>query len=545
MLQIACPSCGANVAFRSASSVLAVCTYCQHSLLRDADSLRDIGKMAALLEDYSPLQISSSGYYRDCHFSIVGRIQLRYDDGLWNEWYVLFDDGRGGWLSESVGQYVLTLPVGTVAGAPPFAEIEAGMSYVHDGRAFVFSDVREAQCVAGEGELPFSVSQGWPLRVADARDRQDFLTLDYGEQQGQAACFVGQALTLLQLGMQQLRDSRMIEESTGRLPGSVASLACPDCAAPLSYHAGMATQVYCAHCHSAVDFSGDTATLIRRCQDMEQQQALTLQPGCHATMDGLPWTLSGVLVWQQEAGGRWNEYLLYNPDHGFRWLVENSQGWFLARLINAWPEQVDERCIRRGSMRYYQHGTDAIASIVYAAGAFPWRAKLGDSVLLSEYCSSSGKKWLSRSWSKQEINWSVSTMVRGETVMEWFQLDTAPLQLSYGMPDAAVALVIARYGALLIALNLSLSFFFDDLDTGVVMCIVGCFALFLTLYTRVSRGGASASDDENVSVSRGFAMVVLLICTVMNLLLMSPGIDSDERGLSSGHGSGWSRGGHK
>jgi hypothetical protein len=55
---------------------------CQSTLLRDADSVRDIGKMATLLDDYSPLQIASCGIWKGRQFTVVGRIQLAYDAGM-------------------------------------------------------------------------------------------------------------------------------------------------------------------------------------------------------------------------------------------------------------------------------------------------------------------------------------------------------------------------------------------------------------------------------------------------------------------------------
>jgi hypothetical protein len=39
---------------------------------------------------------------------VVGRIQLRYSAGIWNEWYLLFDDGATGWLGDSSGMYTIT-----------------------------------------------------------------------------------------------------------------------------------------------------------------------------------------------------------------------------------------------------------------------------------------------------------------------------------------------------------------------------------------------------------------------------------------------------
>src|SRR5204862_1942155 len=96
--------------FRSAASVMAVCEYCRSTLLKDAESVKDIGKMSEVLEDYSPIQINTSGTFQGQNFTVVGRIQLRYDAGFWNEWYVLFDHGASAWLSDASGQYVFTLP---------------------------------------------------------------------------------------------------------------------------------------------------------------------------------------------------------------------------------------------------------------------------------------------------------------------------------------------------------------------------------------------------------------------------------------------------
>ncbi len=93
-LTASCPSCGAPVVFKSASSIFAVCEYCQSTLVRHDQALEDIGKMAALVDDRSPLQLGAEGSYKGVHFALIGRIQIRYSQGYWNEWHLLFDDMR-------------------------------------------------------------------------------------------------------------------------------------------------------------------------------------------------------------------------------------------------------------------------------------------------------------------------------------------------------------------------------------------------------------------------------------------------------------------
>jgi len=160
MQKITCPSCGGEVVFRSSASVMAVCEYCQSTLLKDADSVKNIGKMSDLLEDFSPLQITTTGNFQGRQFSIVGRIQLRYEAGIWNEWHVLFDDGGTGWLSDASGQYVFTIPDETPEVLPEFENTRPGTPFNYRGAIFFASDVRTSRCVAGEGELPFQVGNG-------------------------------------------------------------------------------------------------------------------------------------------------------------------------------------------------------------------------------------------------------------------------------------------------------------------------------------------------------------------------------------------------
>jgi len=101
--EVHCPSCGAPVVFQSAASVLAVCEYCGSTLVRHDLDLENVGKMAQLQADGSPLQLRAEGRYRGDSFTVVGRIQLRFEKGLWNEWHLLFNDQRlmtsaaGGW----------------------------------------------------------------------------------------------------------------------------------------------------------------------------------------------------------------------------------------------------------------------------------------------------------------------------------------------------------------------------------------------------------------------------------------------------------------
>src|SRR5512144_727149 len=180
-----CPSCVEEIRFQSAMTVMAVCDYCRSTLVRHDLKLENIGKMAELLADASPIQLGTQGQYHGRPFTVVGRIQLRYSQGLWNEWYLLFADGSGGWLGETLGNYVVTFAIKATEPIPPFSELRAGQHLWLNGRPYEVANLERAQCIGGEGELPLLVGPGYAASVVDLRGLDAgnaFATLDYSEE---------------------------------------------------------------------------------------------------------------------------------------------------------------------------------------------------------------------------------------------------------------------------------------------------------------------------------------------------------------------------
>ena len=224
-----CPSCGAPVEAHSASAVTLVCGYCNSMLVRQDDGIVDSGRDSALLEDFSPLQIGTAGTFVTQRFTLVGRLQVQYDDGAWNEWYALFDDGRTGWLSEAGDLYVMTMPVET-DNPPRFEDIRAGFSELtFQNKRYVASDVRHISLkrAAAQGELPFVLNEDRQNKVADWRCEDLFITLDYSDDTPET--FFGRMVNLDDLKLENTRSEDEIKESAGRLKGSISSENCPNC----------------------------------------------------------------------------------------------------------------------------------------------------------------------------------------------------------------------------------------------------------------------------------------------------------------------------
>jgi len=507
MQKVSCPSCGAEVAFRSAASVMAVCEYCHSTLLKDAESVKDIGKMADVLEDYSPIQINTSGEYQSKHFTVVGRIQLRYDDGFWNEWYVLFDDGTGAWLSDASGQYVFTLPQRSGSNVPKFEALKPGVGLTLSGSRFVASDVRTAQCLAGQGELPFKVGRGWQAKVADFRSGNRFVTLDYSDGET-PQLYIGQSVDLTGLRCQLLRSETDIAQTAGKYRGKTAVLNCPNCGSAINYQAGMAVNVVCPSCNAQVDCAGDKAVVLQKHEQLARV-ITTLALGDFGTIDGIKYHVIGFTKCNEigsDGTSQWIEYLLFNDKRGFLWLVESQDRWDRVKVLDEWPEQRSATTVDLRGAAYnklYQYG----AEVVYAAGAFNWRVTVGDRTRIIDYARDTSK--LTAESSDSEIVWSVATQVSDAQVRQWFAKKTMPGTGSLASQHAAAepvdlsalktATIIAS--VILAVINLPISFTHDDEDILVTM--IGLGVLWIPFWFQNRANGGDSSDDSDDSDSGG------------------------------------------
>lgn len=412
MYKLFCPACGAQVEVKSADWVMAVCPYCRSTLLRDADTVRNIGRMSEVIEDHTRIQINTSGQYQGKNFSVIGRIQLRYEDGFWNEWYVLFDDGSAGWLSDGSGQYVFTLPAGKPNRAPGFEQIHPGNTIPWDGTQFTATDVRSAQCVAGEGELPFVVGSGYVARVADFRSGDRFLTLDYSDGDVPQV-FLGVATTLEDLKCQLLREADQVEETAGRLKGKASTLECPGCGSGIEYAPSKAEHLICPSCHAEVSATAGQSEVLHK-HDELQHVSTSLQLGDVFNDQGVKWRLIGFMRCRETGGESsvWVEYLFFDAQRGFQWLVETDDSWTLTTVLNTLPEK------HAGSVRHagknYTRQWSYGAEVIYAAGAFNWRVSIGDRTSVTDYMGPEGT--LSEEMTAEEVTWSLGRKISAEDV---------------------------------------------------------------------------------------------------------------------------------
>jgi hypothetical protein len=129
-------------------------------------------------------------------------------------------------------------------------------------------------------------------------------------------------VTLADLGL------RPREDEDRRKVARAEGLKCPQCAGPLEVRAPDQTQrIACPWCGSLLDATRDFAIL----EALAKPPFRPLLPlGVKGRLRGVSWTVIGVMERSVTVEGvryPWTEYLLYEPRHGFRWLVEAKRHW--------------------------------------------------------------------------------------------------------------------------------------------------------------------------------------------------------------------------
>ena len=441
----ACPGCGAPVVFLSAQSSHAVCGHCQSTVVRQGPVLSRLGKMAELFDDHSPLQLGASGQIGGMGFVLVGRLQYRYGFGTWTEWAALQDDGQTACLSEDNGAYVYARPYRVAGELPDASHLSLGGTTAIDGRSYTVTTHHTAHLLAAQGELPHLPPLDTPFALVELRSQGDaagqapaVLTLDHSPTlAGQpVAVSLGSCVLLEDLNLFGIKTESAKDEK-GR------QFNCPDCGAPVQVEFGSTKRLTCASCHSLIDLTqgiGAEAVAARQTEPVEPLIAL----GTQAQLQGKPWQVVGFQHRMGHEPGDadehfgWSEYLLFNAQRGFQFLVDAEDGWSLVKPTTGSP------VLGSGGTRASYLGTNYTLRSAYqaettcVAGEFYWQVERGQKSFNRDFAS--GTHLLNQEESAQEITWSSGHPLSAELVAQAFGMtdQAAKLQRSDAQPTSSV-----------------------------------------------------------------------------------------------------------
>ncbi len=425
----ACPNCGAQVEFASAASASAVCGFCRSTLLRDGETLSQIGQSAEIFEDYSPLRLGASGRWMGKGFAVVGRVQRGSELGNWNEWHLLFDAGgdtpRTAWLSEDNGQFVLSLEA-PLAELPPEAP-GVGLPLTLAGQRWQVAAIVEAALRAAEGELPRPPKAG---RVVELRNAQGEVgSLEYRDG-APPVWSVGRSVALADLALQGLRTTAE-GESVAEAKFKGRSIGCPSCGAPLEPKLSQTKSMVCAQCNAVVNLpEGESKALGFTPQSRGLPPLIPLGRSGTLAIDGGKPEAWQVVGYQERCDipedgddeqSFWREYLLFNRLAGFAFLVDTREGWSLVRTLTGAPMAGRDTGVTWQNRAYTQRWVYE-AKTTHVLGEFYWPVRLEDRARIADYITRDGQYLLSREQQGPEITWSGGRPVPAETVKTAFGL---------------------------------------------------------------------------------------------------------------------------
>lgn len=211
----------------------------------------------------------------------------------------------------------------------------------------------------------------------------------------------------------------MQPEAEIQLPGApaVKALACPACGGTVELRAaGYSVSVVCQYCSSILDVADPQVKLITEYR--QAAEALEIPLGTRGTLRGIEWEAIGYLQRSVAGAGAWDEYLLFNPYHGYRWLITDGRGWSLGEQLTVTPRYDDYETMALGNQTYTRFYEDSTARVDYVLGEFYWRVAVGEEVVSADWARAGAM--LSREKNAHEVSWTRSVLLAHKEMADAF-----------------------------------------------------------------------------------------------------------------------------
>lgn len=407
-----CPQCGAPVEFRSSISLSSVCGHCRSIVVRRDFQVETFGQMAELPPDLSPLQIGTKGLWQGRAFTLIGRLRMHYGDGAWTEWCADFGQGTQGWVAEVMGFYMVSF-----AHQVKLPYVDEKFPAGHELKIGDFSwrivDVKEGRCVAAEGELPMVAPPGWTRTSVDLTGPNgEFGSIEITDSENEF--FAGEYAEFADLNFTELRKVPGWDMEAEITRQQSAAMSCPSCGAPVNLRAeGQAMSAVCGSCASILDTSTPDLKEIGKVAQTTLKIQPLLEIGTRGLLRHETWEIVGFMR-RNDRWCAWDEYLLFNPWLGFRFLVTFKGHWSLVRIL---PGHVTESQWQGQDFKVFAH-EEAITSDVL--GEFYWRVKNGERAILTDFIAPPFILSKEELPGLNEITWSGGEYVDSQEVQEAF-----------------------------------------------------------------------------------------------------------------------------
>jgi Domain of unknown function (DUF4178) len=197
------------------------------------------------------------------------------------------------------------------------------------------------------------------------------------------------------------------------------AVSCPNCGGTVEMHAaGYTVSVACQYCGSILDVTTPEVALIERNNRAAANLAFPL--GSRGMIRGTEYQLVGQMV-RSIDGEAWEEYLLFNPYVGYRWLVCEEGEWSIGTMLVRLPDTRQMPLVRYGGVTFEHDGDTWDAQVDSVVGEFYWRVERGERAQLMNFESEGAT--LSREAVADEVNWTIAQPIVDRDIVGFGQND--------------------------------------------------------------------------------------------------------------------------
>ena len=204
------------------------------------------------------------------------------------------------------------------------------------------------------------------------------------------------------------------------------ALHCPNCGGPVERRGfGYSISVVCPQCLTVLDASTPLLQVLQKVEDAQSRRTPQIPLGTRGKLQGVTWELIGFQTRAIVEDGetfQWEEYLLFNPYKGFRYLTQYDGHWNFVTPLEAVPQSGQTRGLfpvfYEGLV--YKHFSGGPATTTFVLGEFPWRVKVGEQVETNDYVNP--PYVLSAEITQDEITWSRGEYIAGSAIWVAFGL---------------------------------------------------------------------------------------------------------------------------
>ena len=203
------------------------------------------------------------------------------------------------------------------------------------------------------------------------------------------------------------------------------SLHCPNCGGPVGLRGfGHALTVVCQQCLTVLDASTPELKILQQVQE-KYRVTPKIPLGQKGKLQGVTWQVIGFqtrTTYDEGTAYSWDEYLLFNPYKGFRYLSEYDGHWNYITPLE--PQPVRRAVAGRGAVAMdghtFKHISGAEATTTFVLGEFPWRVKVGEKVMCDDFVDP--PLVMSSEMTEEEITWSRGEYTPGADIWKAFSL---------------------------------------------------------------------------------------------------------------------------